>query len=216
MSSFSKKEQIIVVLIVISVMIILGVNFLLQNFKNPKDENVGLVSTIDTDEKDILNEDSQQISSEEDETILIMVHISGQVYSPGIIELFSGDRVIDAVNLAGGLTKDADLDRINLAKKLVDEEKIYVPKIGESDILAISDELNIVSSTQNPLQSDKININTCTKAELDTLPGVGEVTADKIIAYRSTSPFKSIEELKNVSGIGDKKYEGMKDLITVK
>lgn len=216
MSSFSKKEQIIVVLIVISVMIILGVNFLLQNFKNPKEENVGLVSTIDIDEKDILNEDNKEILIENDEPILIMVHISGQVYSPGIIELLSGDRVIDAVNLAGGLTKDADLDRINLAKKLVDEEKIYVPKIGESDILAISDELNIVSSTQNPLQSDKININTCTKAELDTLPGVGEVTADKIIAYRSISPFKSIEELKNVSGIGDKKYEGMKDLITVK
>lgn len=216
MSSFSKKEQIIIVIIVISVMIIMGFKFILPEFTNLKEEKLGLVSTLEIPTSDLVNEPSEGLILEDVEPILIMVHVSGQVYSPGIIELFSGDRVIDAVNLAGGLTKDADLDRINLAKKVEDEEKIYIPKIGESDILGVSNELNIVSSTQNTRQNDKININTCTKAELDTLPGIGEATADKIIAYRTTTPFNSIEELKNVSGIGDKKYEEIKDLIIVK
>ena len=72
-----------------------------------------------------------------------MVHISGQVYNPGIVELELGNRLIDAVKLAGGLKKDADIDRINLAKKLVDEEKIYIPKIGEDT----SEEIEILATT---------------------------------------------------------------------
>lgn len=215
MSSFSKKEQIIFILIIASVMIILGFKFILQDIIRPKEEDLSLMPIVDTTNYDILDEKSEQLISEDDEPILIMVHISGEVYSPGLVELVTGDRVIDAVNLAGGLTKSADLDRINLAKKVEDEEKIYVPKIGESDMPQISNELNVTSS-QNSSQSDKININTATITELDTLPGIGEVTANKIIEYRSSTPFRTIEEIMNVSGIGDKKYETIKELIRVK
>ena len=215
MSSFSKKEQIIFILIIASVMIILGFKFILQDIIRPKGEDLSLMPIVDTTNYDILDEKSEQLISEDDEPILIMVHISGEVYSPGLVELVTGDRVIDAVNLAGGLTKSADLDRINLAKKVEDEEKIYVPKIGESDMPQISNELNVTSS-QNSSQSDKININTATITELDTLPGIGEVTANTIIEYRSSTPFRTIEEIMNVSGIGDKKYETIKELIRVK
>jgi competence protein ComEA len=140
-----------------------------------------------------------------------MVHISGQVYYPGLVELKSGSRVKDAVDLAGGLKKEADIDRINLAKKLVDEEKIYVPKKGEEvdiEISSISDNLTSDSNS-------KININTCSKEELMQLSGIGEVTATKIIEYRSTNQFKTIEDIMNVSGIGAKKFEAIKDFIIV-
>jgi competence protein ComEA len=143
-----------------------------------------------------------------------MVHISGQVYKPGLVELESGSRVVDAVNKAGGLKEDADLDRINLAKKLADEEKIYVPKVGEntdnvSDI-SIAEGSDIGDNTDG-----KIDINNATKEELISLPGIGEVIADRIIDYRKNNRFKTIEDIKNVSGIGSKKYEGIKDLIKV-
>lgn len=139
----------------------------------------------------------------------IVVHISGQVHNPGIVKLEPGARVIDAVNAAGGLKKDADLDKINLARKLQDEEKIYIPKIGED----ISES---ISYFQNPAGgSNKININTCTKEELMSLPGIGDVLADRIIQYREKTPFKKIEDLMNVSGIGEKKFESIKDMIIV-
>ena len=89
-----------------------------------------------------------------------MVHISGQVYKPGIVILEAGSRLIDAVELAGGLKKDADLDKINLARKLSDEEKIFIPKIGEDPIEEVYEFKNPNSSS-----SGKININTCTKEE---------------------------------------------------
>ncbi|WP_236914677.1 helix-hairpin-helix domain-containing protein [Clostridium sp. Cult2] len=151
---------------------------------------------------------------EEIETIednqYIMVHISGEVYNPGIIELKLGSRVIDAVNLAGGLKKDADSDRINLARKLSDEEKIHIPKIGEEDIPIETTNLN---HTDN---KGKININNCTKEELMSLPGIGEVLAGKILEYREQHLFKTIEDIMNVSGIGDKKFDSIKELITTK
>src|SRR5690606_23115175 len=112
---------------------------------------------------------------------------------------------IDAVDLAGGLKKEADLDRINLAKKLEDEEKIYIPKVGEevnAAELFISTEGAVNSSGSN-----KININTCSLSELEGLPGIGQVIAGRIIEYRKSKSFKKIEEIKNVSCLGGKKFE---------
>lgn len=140
----------------------------------------------------------------------IVVHISGQVHNPGVVKLEPGARVIDAVNAAGGLKNDADLDKINLAKKLQDEDKIYIPKIGE-DI----DE-NLLDFQNSVEDGNKININTCTKEELMSLPGIGEVLADRIIQYREKTPFKKVEDLMNVSGIGEKKFESIKDMIIVR
>ena len=209
MDSFTKKEQIVILIIVLSIVILLGFQFIKGNFLKPN-KDIGLINDI-IDENG--SEELNQIESQEKQ--IIMVHISGEVFNPGLVKLFSGDRVTDAVELAGGLKKEADLDRINLAKKLEDEEKIYIPKIGEeinSADLIISTESSESSKNSGAI---KININTCSQSELESLPGIGQVIAGRIIDYRKSNQFKKIEDIKNVSGIGDKKFEGIRDLITI-
>ncbi|MBU5256763.1 helix-hairpin-helix domain-containing protein [Tissierella praeacuta] len=203
MDSFTKKEQIGILLIVFIIIITLGFKFFMKDIIKPKDDIMEIISFGET-----INLEEDRVSDNENK--IIMVHISGQVYNPGIVELEIGDRVIDAVKLAGGLKKDADIDKINLAKKLEDEEKVHIPKIGEE---LTSD---IIHSNDFKEKSLKTNINTCAKEELVSLPGIGDVIADRIIEYRKGNTFKSIEDIKNVSGIGDKKFEGIKELITVK
>ena len=203
---FTKKEQIVILIVVLIVFLLTGYKLFLKNLFNKQDKTLGLVN------QDIISQDEYIDTTDIEEETIIMVHISGQVYNPGLVELKSGSRVKDAVDLAGGLKKEADIDRINLAKKLVDEEKIYVPKRGEEIDLEIS--LNSESLTSN--SNSKININTCSKEQLMELPGIGEVTASKIIDYRSANQFKWIEDIMNVSGIGTKKYEDLKDYIIVK
>lgn len=199
---FSKKEQIILVFFVVIV-----VSISLFNFLNKEKPELLDDETLVEDYINGLNELDEENSEEPSE---IMVHISGQVYNPGLVILEAGSRLIDAVELAGGLKKDADLDKINLAKKLSDEEKIYIPKIGEEYIE------EVYKSSNSSTTSGKININTCTKEELMSLPGIGEVLADRIMKYRSENKFQTIEDIKNVSGIGEKRFEDIKDLIIVK
>lgn len=151
-------------------------------------------------------------SEKEEENKEVMVHISGAVNNPGIVKLDSSKRIVDALELAGGARDDADLDRINLAAKVHDEEKIYIPKIVEENIDTISPLISGTSESGN--SSGKININTADLSELQKIPGVGEKTAQKILDYRSNSSFSSIEDIKNVPGIGDKKFEAMKDYIS--
>jgi competence protein ComEA len=199
MSFLSRREQMIIISLIILILTLSLFNFIKKEvFSKDKDED-NMVENI-IDETDVEGDTHPEE---------IVVHISGQVHNPGIVKLEPGARVIDAVNAAGGLKKDADLDKINLARKLQDEEKIYIPKIGED----ISEN---ISYFQNPAGgSNKININTCTKEELMSLPGIGEVLADRIIQYREKTPFKKIEDLMNVSGIGEKKFESIKDMIIV-
>lgn len=206
MVSFTKREQIVILLIVFTIILALGFKFFIKDIIGVREKTIEIINS-----EDIV--DMEEVQDEiDDENQIIMVHISGQVYNPGIVEIELGNRLIDAVKLAGGLKKDADIDRINLAKKLVDEEKIYIPKIGEDT----SEEIEILATTgSSEKESGKININTCSKEDLISLPGIGETIAGRIIEYRSMNPFKSIEDIKNVSGIGDKKFEGIKELIIV-
>lgn len=211
MRIFTKREQIVILLLVILVGAITLYGFYRNNNK---------LNDMDLKGKEI-GEEMEMEETNEDENIdeepeYIMVHISGQVFNPGLIELKNGSRVIDAVNSAGGLKEEADLDRINLAKKLVDEQKIYIPKIGE-EIDIVEEEDGSSGSTQENSgdSSNKVNINTGTKEELMSLPGIGEVLAERIIEYRESNSFKSIEDIKNVSGIGDKKFESIEDMIIV-
>ena len=160
----------------------------------------------------------------------ITVYISGQVAKEGVVTLSSDKRLADAVEKLGGLTKNADTNNINLAMKLEDEKHYIIPKEGEV-IENNSDSTQVTSNqgnnnqannssnnaTQSDSQGSKININTADLKQLDDIPGVGEATANKILSYRDENgEFKSIEEIKNVNGIGDKKFENMKDLICVK
>lgn len=200
---FTKKEQIVILVVVLIVISFASYKFIFSDLIPSKG------NTLEISHHNLNDEDEQKDDDPVEEDTIIMVHISGQVYHPGLIELKLGSRLKDAVDLAGGLKKEADIDKINLARKLVDEEKIYIPQKGEEVDIEISSN---ISSTDS---DDRININTCTKEQLMNLPGVGEVTASRIIDYRSTNQFKTIEDIMNVSGIGTKKFEALKEFIVV-
>ncbi|MCC3867606.1 helix-hairpin-helix domain-containing protein [Terrisporobacter mayombei] len=174
-----------------------------------------------TEEEKPFQETTQEKEIKKEENITnknITVYISGEVSKPGIVTLNEGDRLATAVEKVGGTTKKADLSGVNMAIKVQDEMHYIIPKIGE----VVKENTSQVISDDNINQNkswkaSQININIATIEELDTLPGVGEATANKIVNHRSENgDFKSIEEIKNVNGIGDKKFEDMKDLICVK
>ncbi|OLR64368.1 competence protein ComEA [Peptoniphilus porci] len=209
---FFKKDN-IPYIIIISLCLIIGYQYYdshkfddATKFLNTKTSSL---PSKEISKKELAEEDEIQTSNETKE---IMVHISGAVKSPGILKLDSSKRVVDAVYMAGGATDEADLDRINLAAKLHDEEKIYIPKINE--VNTNKDTTQLVSSNSSESSNVKININTADATELQKIPGVGPKTAEKIINYRSQNSFSSIEDIKNVDGIGDKKFESMKDFLS--
>ncbi len=140
----------------------------------------------------------------------INVYVTGEVNNPDVYKLPEGSIVKDAIAKAGGATKDADLVAINLAKKVTDGEEIIVPKKGAQDETAGN------SAGTSSEKNGKININTADLATLEKLPGIGEVKANAIIQYRKEhNGFKTIHEITRVSGIGEKTFEKIKDLITV-
>lgn len=150
-------------------------------------------------------------AQEEAAVPVIAIHVSGAVLNPGVYELPEGSRANDAIEAAGGASEDAVPDALNLARVLSDGEQIIVPTVEEQERL---EEAAVAGQTLDA--GGKVNINTATVEQLDSLPGVGESTAQKIIADREENgPFGSPEDLKRVSGIGDKKYEDLADLITV-
>ena len=142
----------------------------------------------------------------------IFVHVEGAVAAPGLFELSEGSRVYDAIQAAGGFTEDARHDAVNLARVLTDGEQIIVPTTqtdGGSDTTP-------ATAASPGTATGKVNINTADAATLDTLPGIGASTAAKIVADREANgPFKTIEDLKRVSGIGDKKFSQLEGCITV-
>jgi competence protein ComEA len=137
------------------------------------------------------------------------------VAHPDVYELSYDSIVKDAIEAAGGPTGEADLNRINLARRVHDEEQIYVPQKGEESF-PVSPPSGPSAPSSSSQEGGKVNINTATAEELDTLPGVGPSIAQRIIDYRTTNgPFQSIEDIKNVKGIGDATFEKLKDKITV-
>lgn len=150
----------------------------------------------------------EKVDREPTPQAMFVVHVAGMVQSPGVYELPDGSRVRDAIEAAGGALSDADLDALNLAELLADGVKIFVPKKGE----APAD----VSEQGSEQPQGKVNINSATKEQLEALPGVGPVLAERIIAYRkSKGRFTSLRQLMEVEGIGTKKYEALKSLLTV-
>lgn len=142
----------------------------------------------------------------------ISVYICGEVNKPGVYSLQQEDRLIKLIQLAGGFTEKADMEAVNLAEKLEDEAFIKVPSFTVDSNGQITSSSNISS----PQTGGRININTASLEQLESLPRIGEALAQRIIDYReSNGRFKDINELNNVSGIGDKIFEGLKDKITV-
>jgi competence protein ComEA len=143
--------------------------------------------------------------------------VAGAVMAPSVVELPEGSRVFEAIEKAGGLTGDADLSTTNQAEILTDGQKLYIPTRHElEESRAGSPSSGLAANSSGVLQSKRININTADSQTLQQLKGVGPATAEKIINYRTENgKFKTIEDLKNVSGIGDKTFEKLKDKITV-
>ncbi len=207
-------------------------NFLESNLKSDKE-----IKKDDSDDEGF-NEDKNSINK-------ILVHIDGAVNNPGIVKLDENSRLLNAIECAGGLTAEADITKINLASYLEDGIKVYIPSKSDGDNVVFNTEnsyfetYNQASSgenikinsekndnTQNKSSkkqvlnnkwTSKVNINKANAEELKTLPGVGEGTASKIIEYRNKNgKFKKIEDIKEVNGIGNNKYEKIKEYICIK
>ena len=162
---------------------------------------------------------NEEILEEVKEKNQIIVHVTGQVKNSGVVSLEEGARVVDAIYSAGGETVDADLNKLNLAYILNDGDKIYVPKKEDSQTEYITSGAgeNVSSYTTQSSDSKIININTATVDELSTLSGIGKAIAERIVAYRmQNGKFENIEDIKNVTGIGDSKFNNIKDEITAK
>lgn len=142
-------------------------------------------------------------------------YICGEVRSPGVYKVVSGARISDLVDKAGGMTEDADLTSVNLAREVTDGEQIIIGSVKGGQLVSGGDTGDL--SGNNDISTGKlININTADKTALMTLPGIGEVRAEAIISYRESSGlFKKKEDIKKVSGIKDSSYDKIKDLITV-
>lgn len=176
----------------------------------------------DTNAEDLQIDTAQAVEGEggQNETAtpaasaMISVHVVGEVVAPGLYEVLEGARVKDAIDAAGGMTADAEQSSVNLARTIADGEQVVVTsKNSSSASVAIS------SSSTNSASSAStgvVNINTADATMLTSLSGIGEATAQKIIADREKNgPFKTKKDITRVSGIGDKKYEAIKDSITV-
>lgn len=200
--------------------------YVLNEEENTSKNTEDTINKNDGAENSSSSNSNEANKSEKDvEVKEITVYISGQVAKEGVVTLSSDKRLADAVEKLGGLTKNADTNNINLAMKLEDEKHYIIPKEGEviqnnsdsTQVTSNKDNNSSNNATQSDSQGSKININTADLKQLDNIPGVGEATANKILSYRDENgEFKSIEEIKNVNGIGDKKFENMKDLICVK
>lgn len=161
--------------------------------------------------------DHPPVQEEIQEPEIIMVDVKGQVAMPGVYSSSQGERVIDVIQRAGGLTENADESQVNFAEHVQDAMVIYIPAKGEEGVtVPAGTSVNPSSTGGGSGNQAKINLNKADETQLQNLPGIGPSKAAAITEYRETSgPFKSVEDLKNISGIGDKTFEKLKDLITV-
>jgi competence protein ComEA len=242
LNKVQKSILIIVAIIVIGIALLLFYQFLSTEETNESTESQ--IENVESNEKQNSTENENEIKTETEDyntqddidngtsTSLfgtkqlgnIVVHVIGEVKKPGVIKLKEGSRIIDAINKCEGQTEEADLSKINLAYVLDDGSQIYIPRIKEdiqnTTIMKTEAGNNVIVNnvTQSNNEKDpKVNLNTATVEKLMTLPGVGESTAQKIIEYRNKNKkFKNVEELKNVSGIGEAKFNTLKEYIYVK
>lgn len=227
MSYFCKNKKMIVGILLVIIMISICYYIYSENsdFLNMQEQNL----EVEEQEVENSNVESQNVSNEK--ISMIIVHISGAVKQEGIVELSENSRVADAIEKAGGLKEEACIDEINLAYVLEDGMKIHIPTIEEqkknneeedNNNLYVTSSSGTNSATgesggNNKKQTTKVNINTATQEELETLPGIGPSTALKIVNYRNENgKFETIEGIKEVNGIGDSKFNNIKDLICVK
>ena len=209
MEILNKKQKIIVVVLIIIMCIVIGY-YIISKTEKYDYSDIEKISNIIEEDQEV---DDNIIENK------IVIHITGEVEEEGVIELEKGARISDAIEEAGGTTEEADLSNVNLAYSLSDGQKVKIPNINEKDeeIIVVEEKAgdNIIIEG-NKSKEEKININKAAQTEIETLPGIGPSTALKIINYRNEhGKFKNIEDIKNVSGIGDSKFENIKEYICI-
>lgn len=225
----NSKKIIITIGIIMIIPIAITIYFSSNNTNNLEILNQVEEETQEN-KKDTENVVQQEKVVTEEETIAI--HITGEVKNAGLIYLKKGARIEDAIQSAGGITKDASLDKVNLAYILEDGQKIYIPnkkeKIEQNEYIisnsgknvlveeGSNSEENITNKTSSKGENNKVNINSANQTELETLPGIGPSLAQRIIEYRKQNgKFQKIEDIQNVKGIGNSKYSNIKEFIII-
>lgn len=219
MNKLNKNKIIIIVIIIIC---IFGIYYF---FIKEEDylENNSNFNILISNEENSTKEQNLLKTKDNDRENKITIYITGAIKKEGVYEIDENSRIADCIEIAGGLNEDADINNINLAYILCDGMKIHIPRKNEN-VNEIQDNTKQYISTESSnkenektnTKNTKVNINTATQTELETLPGIGPSTALKIIEYRKENgKFKSIEDIKNVSGIGDSKFNKVKDFIKV-
>jgi competence protein ComEA len=209
MEILNKKQKIIVVVLIIIMCIVIGY-YIISKTEKYDYSDIEKISNIIEEDQEV---DDNIIENK------IVIHITGEVEEEGVIELEKGARISDAIEEAGGTTEEADLSNVNLAYSLSDGQKVKIPNINEKDeeIIVVEEKAgDDIIIEGNKSKEEKININKAAQTEIETLPGIGPSTALKIINYRNEhGKFKNIGDIKNVSGIGDSKFENIKEYICV-
>lgn len=211
-----KNNKLIYLIICIITIIICLIIYIAKN-----NDNTYVIENnmINNNTNNFISEEEKNEKEEKEETVFI--HIIGEVNKPGVVEVKKGSRIKDVIEQAGGITENADIEKVNLVYEVSDGQKINIPnknetkedKLNENNY--VSTENNVIIGEMNK-ENKKVNINTATQTELETITGIGPSTASKIIKYRSENgKFKNINDIKNVSGIGDAKFNSIKDEITV-
>lgn len=212
---FLNKKQKIIFIVIGTLMVIFIGYYIIKKQDDYKYKEIETIIEEDGAENDINYEEKIEDNN-------IIVHVTGAIKKDGIIEVKQGDRIADVIEKAGGITEEADLSKVNLAYRVSDGQKIYIPSINEKDLQTGTEEYitneagkNIIVEEEET-NKEKVNINTATQTELETLSGIGPSTALKIINYRNENgKFKTKEDIKNVPGIGEQKYESIKENINI-
>ena len=199
------KYLLITIILVFTLLTVMVINL----NANSKEYIVG-----DTDSSTIqdesIAEDAEEENYEQEENSKVTVFVSGEVLNQRVVELEKGKRLIDAVEICGGLTEKADLNAVNLALVLEEEGHYIIPAIGDTNVV------NATNLNQMNSSSNLVNINSADIELLKTLPGVGDVLGQRILDKREElGKFTSIDQLNDVSGIGDKKFSDIKDKVTI-
>lgn len=223
---FVKKRLLIeIVLLGCLILIIIGVSFLFFKDAKAVEEPSTIISYLASENKSSTNSIQMEQSSE---SLIekMYVDVKGAVYFPGVYEVTSDMRLIDAIKLAGGFSEKANQNPVNLSLKLTDQMVIFISEVGteetneavkEPSAAALEETvITVPKESEENTNSTKVNINLADVIELQQLSGIGEKKAEQIVLYRQENgSFQTIEDLKNVSGIGEKTFEALKASVTV-
>lgn len=204
--SLVKVLAVVMILLLAAILRIHG-----ANKADIKIENVPEAETAQSAGSDVSDENAE---ADAGAAKVIFVDIGGAVNKPGVYQVAAGTRLFQVIEMAGGLTEEADTNSVNQASFVEDGSKVIIPSTGDPQTSAGGQEAGVAASGVTPADA-LININIASKEELTTLNGIGDAIAERIIEYRASNRFKNKEDIMSVKGIGSATYDKIKDKITV-